>query len=333
MLKLKHLFENYDLAKEALKNWEHDTAGLDNMLSQFRISSNAIYPFCQNGNICFLRLAPLEEKVEKNIFGELEFIDYLLAHDYPALKPLQTKSGEICLKLNTKWGKYYAAAFQGVRGIQIESTDMSMEIMHEYGKTLGRLHSLSSQFHPHIRKQTYTEALKQTESILYEYAAPGYMLSELETVKSELNKLPLNSDNYGLVHYDFEPDNVFYDAETNICSVIDFDDGMYHWYALDIEQVFDSLAESLDGEALQAAKNEFICGYRKERPYTKEMQDMLPIMRRFINLYGYARLIRAVAEKFTDEPQWLTALREKLKSSIQEKEKSVRGVHTDFSVL
>lgn len=40
MLKLKYLFENYDLAKEALKNWEHDEDTLDNMLSQFRISSN-----------------------------------------------------------------------------------------------------------------------------------------------------------------------------------------------------------------------------------------------------------------------------------------------------
>lgn len=62
MLKLKYLFENYNLAKEALKNWEHDTDTLDEMLSQFRISSNAIYPFCQGGKVCFLRLAPTEEK-------------------------------------------------------------------------------------------------------------------------------------------------------------------------------------------------------------------------------------------------------------------------------
>ena len=60
MLKLKYLFENYDLAKEALKNWEHDADTLDYMLSKFRISSNAIYPFYKNGEVCFLRLAPVE---------------------------------------------------------------------------------------------------------------------------------------------------------------------------------------------------------------------------------------------------------------------------------
>lgn len=65
MLKLKYLFENYDLAKEALENWEHDHDPHDKMLSQFRISSNAIYPFCQNGEVCFLRLAPCDEKWRK----------------------------------------------------------------------------------------------------------------------------------------------------------------------------------------------------------------------------------------------------------------------------
>jgi hypothetical protein len=75
MLKLIYLFENFDLAKEALKSWEHDDDTLDKMLSNFRISSNAIYPFCHNGQVCFLRLAPIDEKIEKNILGTLELIN------------------------------------------------------------------------------------------------------------------------------------------------------------------------------------------------------------------------------------------------------------------
>ncbi|MFQ8599530.1 MAG: hypothetical protein ACLSAP_02315 [Oscillospiraceae bacterium] len=137
MLKLKYLFENYALAKEVIKNWAHDDDTLSEMLSQFRISSNAIYPFCQNGKVCFLRLAPLEEKLEKNIRGELELINYLLEHDYPALEPIRTVTGQECLKLGTEWGEYYATAFKKVGGVQIEDTDMSNEIMYEYGKALG----------------------------------------------------------------------------------------------------------------------------------------------------------------------------------------------------
>ena len=119
---------------------------------------------------------------------------------------------------------------------------------------------------------------------------------------------------------------MFYDKETKTCAVIDFDDGMYHWYALDIEQVFDSLEDELSGEALQTAKDEFIRGYQEEHCYTEEMKLSHPIMRRFINLYGYARLIRCVAEKFSNEPEWLVALRKKLGTAILEKETSILGL-------
>lgn len=326
MLKLKYLFENYDLAKEALKNWEHDKDTLDNMISQFRISSNAIYPFCQNGKVCFLRLAPLEEKMEKNVFGEMEFINYLLERGYPALKPIRAKTGEVCLVLNTQWGRFYATAFSRVSGVPMEDTDMSNETMFEYGKSLGWLHSLSSQFVPKTKKWTHIETLDWIASVLSEFNGPDCAVSELVAIKCELNELSATHENYGLVHYDFELDNVFYDKEKKTCSVIDFDDGMYHWYVLDIEQVFNSFEEKLSGDALQAAKNEFIRGYNEEHCYTQEMDTSRPLMRRFINLYGYARLIRCVADKFTDEPEWLVELRGRLGKAILEKEKSMLSV-------
>ena len=323
MLKLKYLFENYDLAKEAVKNWAHDADTLDEMLSRFRISSNAIYPFCQNGKVCFLRLAPVDEKLEKNVLGEIEFINYLLKHNYPALEPMKAITGEDCLLLGTEWGEYYATAFKEVNGVQIEDTDMSDEIMYEYGKALGGLHSLSSEFIPKTKKWTHIEVLNWIESVLSEYNAPNAVVSALHTLKGELSLLPLQQDNYGLIHYDFELDNVFYNKETKTCAVIDFDDGMYHWYALDIEQVFESLEDELSGKTLQTAKNEFIRGYKEEYHYTQETEISLPLMRRFINLYAYARLIRCVAEKFAHEPEWLVELRKKLDKAILEKETSI----------
>ena len=39
-----------------------------------------------------------------------------------------------------------------------------------------------------------------------------------------------------------------------------------------------------------------------------------------MNLYSYARLIRCVAEKFADEPEWLVELREKIGKAILKKE-------------
>lgn len=319
MLKLKYLFENYDLAKYALKYWEHDVDTLDEMLSHFRISSNAVYPFKQNGKVCFLRLAPTQEKQKNNIFGEMEFISYLSEHDYPGNVPIKSVTGETCIKLMTSWGEYYATAFESAKGVQLEKTDKSDEIMYQYGKALGKLHSLSSQFAPKIKKWTYLNVLDWIELVLHEYNAPDDILQKLTSLKQELGKVSINNSNYGLIHYDFELDNVFYDKDTNTCSVIDFDDGMYHWYALDIEQVFNSLEEELKGESLKNAKDQFISGYKSEHCFTLEMDNSRALMRRFINLYSYARLIRCIAEKFENEPEWMIQLRLKLNKVIEEK--------------
>lgn len=70
----------------------------------------------------------------------------------------------------------------------------------------------------------------------------------LTPVEERLARLPM--EDYGLIHYDFKYDNVFYHAEQDICWVIDFDDGMYHWFAMDIQRALQSLEEDRDGLGL-----------------------------------------------------------------------------------
>ena len=323
MLKLRYLFENYVLAKTALHSWEHDTESLDEMLSKFRISSNAIYPFKQKGEICFLRLAPVDEKFEKNILGELEFINYLITYEYPALIPIPTLKNDICIRFNSPWGEYFASAFRKVPGVQVEDIELTNDVLVAYGKALGRLHSLSSRFTPINEKWSHVEVLNWIELTLIAYNAPNVIFNELNAMKESLSRIPKSPENYGLIHYDFEPDNVFYDETIRTCSVIDFDDGMYHWYALDLEQVFDSLGEMLEEKKLTHAKVTFIQAYQTEFGVSKEAESLFPLMRRFVNLYRYARLIRCISDAFDDEPEWLIGLRNKLNKVIDRYERSL----------
>lgn len=331
MLKLRYLFEDFELAKRALENWAHDTASLDGLLRQFRISSNAIYPFACGGNTCFLRLSPAGEKLRDNLAGELEYIMYLQAHGYAALCPVPAQNGKYLTTVSKDSTEYYACAFRKVPGIPIEDTDYSEEIMLAYGNALAQLHNLSSAFSPKTKKWAHDEVFVWIKQTLTEYHAPESALRELETLMHEFSALPMRQDNYGLVHYDFEPDNVFYDPGSKKCSVIDFDDSMYHWYALDLEQVFDCLKQELGADALPSAKDSFLRGYTKLRPYTQEMEDSLVLMRRFIDLYGYARLIRCVSEHFRTEPEWLIKLRLKLNRTIEQREQGFEKRHTPIS--
>lgn len=317
MMKLEHLFENYDLAKKVLENWPSDQPVSDELLSRFRISSNAVYPFTFQQELCFLRLAPVNEKMERNLQGELEFIRYLRDCGYPALEPVPAKNGNPYLTLDTQWGQYFASAFKAVPGEPVEDLPLTAAMVYFYGKSLGRLHKLSAGFHPKTAKWGYADALHWADENLMRYHAPQDMIAAINTLETDLNRLSKGSELFGLVHYDFEPDNVFFDKNTNICSVIDFDDGMYHWYALDIEQALDSLLQLPVPPDLDVV-TEFLRGYREERTYSSEMEQMRPLMRRFVDLFAYARIFRCLSSRPAAEPDWLVSLRNKLEARLAE---------------
>ena len=307
MLPLAYLFENYDLARFALLNWPHDEASLDSTLPHFRISSNAVYPYLCNGTLCFLRLSPAAEKRESNLRGELSNILYLRAHGYPALQPLPAHNGELLLKLDTPWGVWFASAFAGVPGKPIEEFPHTPALLHTYGAALGRLHALSRG--QDFGKQTHEDALARMQTQLLQHNAPQEALSELHAVAEALRTLPKPADNYGPIHYDFEPDNVFYDEATDSCHVIDFEDGMMHFYALDIEQ---ALAE-LPAEAHAA----FLEGYRTQFPFTEQTAALRPLMRRFCDLYAYTRLLHSLANPPLEQPDWMQELIPMLQNKLK----------------
>lgn len=306
MLKLSHLIENFPLAKEALSQYAHDEADLDEMLAHFRISANAVYPFSRLGQPCFLRMAPVTEKNERNLRGEIEFLRYLEENGYPAMRPIRAEDGSFLLRLETRWGEYFACAFTGVPGTPIEDLPPTPELARAYGGALGRLHVLSAQFHPAAPKETHDDLLRWIRTQLAEYSAPEGVLRACDRLERELSALGRDAFQYGLVHYDFEPDNVFFDPDTGLCHAIDFDDGLYCWYAMDIEQALDCIDPALHGA--------FLSGYAAERPLPERLCAMRARMRRLADLRAYARLIRALADDVDPQPDWMPVLRARLQA-------------------
>lgn len=325
MLKLKNLFENFDLAKEALSHWAHDGEGLEGMLAQFRVSSNAIYPFRRRGEVCFLRLAPVEEKREGNIRGELEFLSYLNAAGYAAAEPIPADSGEALLRLDTRWGGHFACAFKKAPGVRVDRTDMSEPVMRACGRALGRLHMLSRAYEPKTPVWSCLDALSWAKAQLEAASAPPHVFEELARVREELSAIPKTAESFGLVHYDFEPDNVFYDAETDTCAAIDFEDAMYHFYALDVAKTLAALEEDAPQGSFSAARKALLEGYRAEAPYTPETEALLPLMRRFQALFALARVVYCMAERPAVEPDWMRELCGKLEAFRSELENGMRG--------
>jgi len=307
-MQLKYLFDNVPVSLMLLKNWDFDSDTI-NTIKPFRTSANAVYQFYNNNDkeTFYLRFAPLEEKDPVMIQSELDFLEYLHDNGYNAVESVKSKNGSNLVVQNTPWGKYLAVVFKAVPGKPIEQIEYSDLLYFNYGKSLGKLHKLSSNYKPkNERRPNWKELLEYIREMLKEYSAPPDSLREVEILYDFFTNLNVNSENYGLVHYDFGTDNVFFDKNSGIYSVIDFEDAIYHWYVIELPENFKNQAHE-----------QFLSGYRSEKNIDNDMLSLLPIFKRYVNLYGYARCLRSIHEVWNNEPEWVTGLRAKLKNAME----------------
>ena len=306
MLKLKNLVENFDLARLALTYYNHDDDSLDSMLPRFRISSNAVYPYMNQGKLCFLRLAPVEEKNPAHVKAEIDFILYLRSHSFPAMKPISSKDGKLTFVLSSPWGNYCISAFEAVPGKSLENTPLTPEIVHAYAQGLGRLHALSSAYEAPAIRPAWGDVLNH--DVLQQVQASSAVVAACDKLFDALRELPTGHRCYGLIHYDFEPDNVFWDADNHRISVIDFDDCLYGWYAMDVAKALNELDDEWGAIFLE--------GYRSAFPFSPEQEATLPLMRQYITLRSYARLKHCLSEEVPNPPEWMVSLRAMLEGKL-----------------
>ena len=325
MLKLKYLFENFELAKDCLRLYDADEKRLDKLLNYYRISSNAVYPFrsMSTGRLCFLRLSPVEEKDGQDVLWELRLIQWLVGQGFPAMKPYPMRDGRLFTVTDTVWGRYNVSCFEAVDGDTLEDCDGSLELIKGYGRTLGRLHALLKVCPYKEGRRDHAALMEEARERFKAYRAPEKLMREWEAVESELKKLPADKESYGIVHYDFEADNVLYCDETDTYGVIDFDDAILCWYALDVVRAIDCLgdvAEDIDAESAKAA---FLSGYREETAFTDEQMNSLPLMRRLVRVQAYGTLLHVLSEPADTEPDWMTEIIQNLERTLSDIENTL----------
>ena len=324
MLKLKYLYENYELAKECLKLYDTDWKTADKMLRYFRVSSNAVYPFrTETGRTCILRLSPTAEKDTQEVCAEIRLITWLIEQGFPAMKPYPMQDGRSHAVLDTAWGRWNVSCFEAVGGETLEDCDDSPELARGYGRTLGQMHRLLKNYPFAETRRDHTALMAEIRERFLAYGAPPALLAEWESVERALAALPVTPDSYGVVHYDFEADNVLFCEETGAYGVIDFDDAIRCWYALDVARAIDCLDDVAGEENLEQAEEAFLSGYREENPSGGELTETMPLMRRLVRLQEYSTILHVLSEPVEDEPEWMTEITARLRGRLRSVESSL----------
>lgn len=313
MMSLKNMVrgsENDSVAKQLIESWEHDTGSL----KFWRASSNFIYLFERSGVQHFLRFVHEEDNIIGNIQAELEFMQYLIASGFPTVSPVISNNGNWVETIRiANHGRYYGVVFEQAKGVHLSLEQMTDQQAEQWGKSLGSMHILSESYIPGTAKRgSWLDALTFVSSVLQCHPYEKSARQELEQVLSLLSKLPTDAKHMGLIHYDFETDNLFYVEEESHFFAIDFDDAMTHWYAMDIVSAISDLLEQKDDKS-QRKIDHFLSGYRSIRPLDEGWVQLFPLFQRFSDLYSFAHLLRSVKDMDSHlSPEWAVQLKGKL---------------------
>ena len=298
------------VADEIAARWGADVGSV----RFFRASANFVFKFTQAGRSCFLRFNHATERTPESIQAETRYVNHLDGQGVLVARPLPSLNGRFVESVPTALGVFHAVVFEAVAGQQWETAELMPEMFEAWGAALGRLHS-ASEGYPDGSRPTWRDHLDQAaRSLPQEEQAARALLLRL---KSRLDELPRSASGFGLIHFDFELDNIVWTESGP--AAIDFDDSAHYWFAADIafalRDLFSDDARLVD--LGHADLGHFVGGYRSVRALSQEELDCLPLFLKLHNLMTFAGIHQVLdAGDQPDSPAWVERLRHKLSAKM-----------------
>ncbi len=299
------------IAERILERWEHD----EGSAQFFRSSTNFVYVFHKEGKRYFLRFADSTERTREAIESEMSLLHWIATKGMTVATPIQSKNGLDVESVETDVGIFHAVVFAGLQGIQFDIEELDASRFETWGATLGKLHATMHLYQDVSlsARSTWKDHLEFVR--MYVPKDDGVVQAELEQITSLLSTLPVTETNFGIIHFDFELDNLIW--QDDAIAMLDFDDCSHYWYVADIAFALRDLFDnSIDPS--NAFLQAFISGYSKQYPLDNELISHLPTFRRMVNIFTYAKLVRAMdIANDQDYPEIYASLVVKLKNVMQ----------------
>jgi len=299
------------IADALLAAWSHDPGSA----RYFRASANFIFVFERGGKPYILRFAHASERTTDAIQAELAYLHHLAAHSVPVALPIQSLSGRWVESTPTTLGVFHAVVFDHLPGQQYDVGDLSLAQFTRWGSALGALH-LATEGYRGAGRPTIRDHLRMAEQLLPAHEDAAHRL--LTPLEQQVARLPTREQMLGMIHYDFELDNLLWDDQR--VSIVDFDDCTGYWFVADIafalRDLFNDQAEQID--ITDVRLRAFVIGYREMRVMTDDELRQLPLFLQIHNLVSFTKLLRAAdLDAAQAAPAWVIDLQAKLLRKAQ----------------
>jgi Ser/Thr protein kinase RdoA (MazF antagonist) len=303
------------VAERMLEQWAHEP-GSERF---FRSSANFVYSFRRGDERCFLRFAERGERSAEEIEAELALLRWLASQGMRVAAPIASDRGRWVETVETDLGTFHAVVFTALHGAQPEVDELSAAQFEQWGATLGQLHATMRQFHD---SQAIAARRACADALALARAAASHdepcVQTECEQLSAWLAALPATATNYGLIHGDFELDNLFWQDDGTDIAMLDFDECSHCRYVADIAFALRDLFEN--GVDLSSPSfGAFMRGYARHVAVDEDLLAQLPTWMRLVNLIMYGKLMRAMdVTPGPDDPEWAVPLVARLRQRMDD---------------
>jgi Ser/Thr protein kinase RdoA (MazF antagonist) len=291
----------------------------------WRSSASHVFVLTVGAGRRFLRLVPGTYRGWDHVAAVAGLMAQLSGAGSAVVPPVAAQSGDLTVTVPTRIGVMHAMMVEAAPGDEANLADVTELRARRWGQALARLHhdaaGLSDGLH---------EAFGELPDIPRLFAGDTPLAQAALTLTGWMGRLPRDPGHWGVVHGDFELDNMAWAGDRPVA--YDFDEAATSWFAADIAHAVRDLTGPTGHAASEhrARFDAFIAGYRSLRPLDDQDLDRLPL---FAGLHAAAsllRITRALGDPGVDEPGWLAQLRDKLTETARSHRQLV--IHTAAQV-
>ncbi len=233
------------------------------------------------------------------------------------VQPVASAAGRLTERVRTEDGDLVAMVVPAAAGQELSIKDLTPERASEWGSAMAALHGAPA-----------GPGLGHDDSQLCLHDSPPWRADDpafsdaAAAVYREMERWPVGGDQIGMIHGDFELDNLRFGTASPIA--FDADEARWDWFAADIASAVRDLIDPRTADVTEPALFEaFLAGYRRSRSFGTEEESRLP-------LHAAAFVARSVVEldgvidagSAPADPTWLSDLRAALQRH-QERSRSL----------
>jgi Ser/Thr protein kinase RdoA (MazF antagonist) len=195
---------------------------------------------------------------------------------------------------------HYVSLFKAVKGIRLDQMDLNDDLIILMAKQLAKMHGLTKENKTLVKRTIY--------DLLTEFNTDNpFIQEERDDLINRLFKLDCS---FGIIHFDYDPDNLFYDKDRHTINLIDFESTLQSYHMHEVYNVFEAWYDeyNLPEDKADFFKHLFINTYQDIHPAFIYKDAYEPIFKRVNRLVQYIQLSHCLSDIPEDEEPWMEDL-------------------------